>query len=256
MTPTMADRIQNSPVPTTVVSDAFEAARSIAAEIGAMIDERPDCVLGLATGHTPIATYSELVRLHVEEGLSFRGVRTFNLDEYVGLGSTHPGSFEAFMEKHLFSRVDLLAENCHLPDARGGESDCALAAARYEDRLRELGGLDLLILGIGRNGHIAFNEPGSTRDSRTRMVELSATTIAANAADFPIGEEVPERALTMGIATILEARRLRVLAFGAHKQTIVRRTLHDPIGPELPATFLREHDDVELWLDSAAAADL
>ena len=254
--PHVSRQIPDTPFPTFVVEDAREAARAIAAEVAALIRESANPVLGLATGHTPISTYEELVALHRERGLSFAGVTTFNLDEYVGLPDGHPASFRAFMERHLFDAVDLDPTRTFFPRPASSGEETVQNGTAYEQAIREADGIDLQLLGLGRNGHVAFNEPGSTRDSRTRVVELSESTRGANARDFPEGEEVPRAAMTMGIATILEARRLRVLAFGAHKSEVVARLLTDEIGPGVPATFLREHPDVELWIDPAAAGEL
>ena len=249
-------QIPDAPIPTFVVEDAREAARAMAAQIANLIREAASPVLGLATGHTPISTYEELVSLHREAGLSFAGVSSFNLDEYVGLPDGHPASFRAFMEQHLFDAIDLDPGRSFFPRPASEGEEAARNGAAYEEAIRAAGGIDLQLLGLGRNGHVAFNEPGSTRDSRTRVVELSESTRRANARDFPEGVEVPRAALTMGIATILEARRLRVLAFGTHKAEIVARTLTGEVGPEVPATFLREHPDIELWIDPAAATML
>lgn len=245
--------IPGAALPTFVVDDPREAARAIAGELEALVAAEPRRVLGLATGHTPISTYEELVARHRRGGISFAQVRTFNLDEYLGLPADHPSSFRAFMRRHLFDAVGLDRERTGFPECPRGPAHAEGVGAAYEAAIREAGGLDLQLLGIGRNGHVAFNEPGSPRDSRTRMVELAESTRLANTPDFPEGEAVPRAAMTMGIATILEARRLRVLAFGEHKAEIVRRTLGDPVSTEVPATFLREHPDVQLWVDRAAA---
>jgi len=236
---------------TFVVDDPREAGEAIAGEIAALVAAAAAAgrgiALGLASGRTPICVYASLARRQREQGLDLSGLTTFNLDEYLGLGPEHPSSFQAWMRRVLFDHVDVPPANVHIPDGRVAAGHAAAACDEYERAIRAAGGIELQILGIGRNGHIAFNEPGSARDSRTRVVRLSEDTRRANRGDFPDGQEVPERAITMGIGTILEARRLRVLAFGAHKAEIVRRTLCDPIGPELPSTFLREHPDVELW---------
>jgi len=253
---TVATEIPGTSLPTFVVDDPLDAARAIAAQLEELVRDADRPVLGLATGHTPISTYEELVALHRRGGLSFAAVSTFNLDEYLGLPPDHPSSFRAFMQRHLFDAIDLDPARARFPECPGGPKEAAAVAAAYEETIVRAGGIDLQLLGLGRNGHVAFNEPGSARDSRTRVVELSESTRAANAPDFPEGESVPRAALTMGIATIFEARRLRVLALGAHKAEIVRRTLEGPIGPEIPATFLREHGDVELWIDRAAAAGI
>jgi glucosamine-6-phosphate deaminase len=240
------------------VSERAEAERALAREIAALIargrDGAGDVVLGLATGGTPVGVYAELVRLHREAGLDFGRVRTFNLDEYVGLAPEHPCSFRRFMDEALFRHVNLSAQSVHVPLGNGPGSEAALACARYDAAIRAAGGIDLQLLGIGRNGHLAFNEPGSERGSRTRLVELHPLTREDAAGSFPDERSIPTHAITMGIGTILEARRLRVLAFGAKKAEIVRRALRDPIGPALPATYLREHPDVVIWLDREAAA--
>ncbi|MCB9913888.1 MAG: glucosamine-6-phosphate deaminase [Planctomycetes bacterium] len=248
--------LTSAPVPTFVVDDPRDAALALADQVAALLARPQGCVLGLATGHTPILTYRELARRADEEGLSFARATTFNLDEYVGLAPTHPASFRSTMQRVLFDHVDLDAARAHLPHGDVPEEELAAECARYEAAIAAAGGIDLQLLGVGRNGHLAFNEPGSPRASRTRVVELSASTRAANRPDFPPGEEVPRRALTMGLGTILEARRLRVLAFGESKAEVVRRLFDEPVGRDLPASFLREHGDVELWLDAAAAGDL
>jgi glucosamine-6-phosphate deaminase len=211
-------------------------------------------VLGLPTGNTPIGVYRELVRLHGERRISFATATTFNLDEYLGLGRDHPHSFRRWMTNRFFAHVDLPPERAHLPEL--APSDPHAEAARYESAIRAAGGLDLMLLGIGRNGHVGFNEPGSTRDSRTRVVDLHAETREDAAITFGGLEHVPKRAITMGVATILDARAVRVLAFGAGKAGILRRTLHDPIGPAVPATYLREHADVRIYADRDAAREL
>lgn len=250
----MPSILHRAHLPTFVVRDPREAAQAIADQVQAMLAERPASVLGLATGHTPVLTYRELSR-RVEDGeLSFAEASTFNLDEYLGLEAEHPASFHAYMRARLFDHVDLTPERCHLPSGRPVDGDWAAECARYEASIAGSGGIELQLLGIGRNGHIGFNEPGSARDSRTRRVELSESTRRANLPDFPPGEEVPHFALTMGIGTILEARRVRVMAFGEHKAEIVHALLTGPITPEVPASFLREHADVELWIDEAAAS--
>ena len=245
--------LRGLPLRTFVVADAREAGREVAAEVAALVAKQPACTLGLATGQTPISTYAELVELH-HQGLDFSRVRTFNLDEYEELAAENEGSFRAFMGRHLFEPAGFDPRHTHFPVRRAADEDPALAAARFEARIAEAGGVDLQLLGIGGNGHIAFNEPGSERSTRTRRVELSPSTREANAGDFPNGTPVPTHAMTMGIETILQALKLRILAFGAHKAEIVRRTLQAETSPEVPATFLREHPDAVLWIDEPAAA--
>jgi glucosamine-6-phosphate deaminase len=248
--------LPHAPLPTFVVRDPRDAALALADQLATLLARDEPSVLGLATGHTPILTYRELVERVQAGELSFAHATSFNLDEYTGLASDHPASFRSFMRRQLFEAVDFAPERCHLPDGSVAEAEREAECARYEALISAAGGIDLQLLGIGRNGHIGFNEPGSARDSRTRCVELSASTREANHADFPVGEEVPRTALTMGIGTILEARKLRVLAFGEHKAEIIAQVLGGPVCESVPASFLREHDDVELWIDEAAASAL
>jgi glucosamine-6-phosphate deaminase len=230
-----------------------QACRALAREIAARLRTRPESVLGLPTGRTPVPLYRELVRLHREEGLSFARARTFNLDEYCGLARDDPRSFRAWMQEQLFGLVDLDPAHAHTPRCAGEGTG---AARRYAAELAAAGGIDLQVLGVGRNGHIGFNEPGSARESRARVVELAAETRADAAAAFGGLAQVPQRALTLGVADILDARAIRVLAFGKGKTQVVRRLLEKPIGPELPASFLRGHPDVHLFLDLEAAQGL
>jgi glucosamine-6-phosphate deaminase len=233
-----------------------EAARELAAEIAGLVracaDEGRPCVLGLATGRTPMALYAELVRLHRDEGLSFEGVTTVNLDEYEGVDPDDTRSFGAWTRAQLLDAVGIPSERALIPPP-----DLAVAAEvawcrGFEERLRALGGVDLQVLGIGRNGHIGFNEPGSPRESRTRRVRLAAETREDAAGTWGGLDGVPTHAITLGVATILEARRLRALAFGEGKRDILRRALEEPVGPRVPATFLREHPDARLYADAAA----
>lgn len=246
------------PAPDVTITTPEAAAREAAAEVRAVLLEARAAgrapVLGLATGHTPIRLYEELVRLHRDEGLDWSDVVTFNLDEYLGLAADDPSSFRTFMERHLFAHVNLSPTNVHfLSGEPASEEALRERCEAYERAIVAAGGIDLQILGLGRTGHIAFNEPGSAVTSRTRVLELDPQTRRDNARDFPDGVEVPRFALTMGIATILEARRLRVLAFGAHKALVVASALSAPMSPTLPASFLRKHEDVRFWIDSAAA---
>jgi len=245
---------------TNVTSHQDDAARVVAREIAGLIRAHDAAgrgtVLGLATGQTPIGVYAELVRMHRAEGLDFANVVTFNLDEYVGLGAGHPASFRRFMDERFFEHVNVPSGSIHVLDGDLAAVDVPASCADYEAAIAAAGGIDLQLLGIGRNGHVAFNEPGTGRDSRTRLVELAPGTRADAARFFEGQGATPHHAITMGIATVLAARRLRVLAFGAHKSSIVRRALVDPVGPDVPATFLREHRDVTFCLDEAAAGEL
>ena len=232
-------------------------ARLVAREIAVLIEERRRAgrafVLGLAAGKTPLGVYSELARMHRDDGLSFANVVAFGLDEYLGISSSHPQAFRQFFAQHLLAKVDLPRENVRLPDSELHESQVEAHARDYEHAIHDVGGLDLLLLGIGMNGHVGFNEPGSARDSRTRAVNLHPMTRQGAAEAFGGLENVPERAITMGVSTILEARRLRVLATGATKREILARVLSTDETPELPATFLRSHPDVSFFADAAAA---
>ncbi|HYF90811.1 MAG TPA: glucosamine-6-phosphate deaminase [Symbiobacteriaceae bacterium] len=233
-----------------VVYDTYEQMCREAAEwTAALIRRKPDAVLGLPTGGTPEGYYAALVKT----GVSFRQVRTFNLDEYLGLPRTHPESYHSYMTRALFSKVDLDPANCRIPDgmAPDPEGECR----RYEEAIQQAGGIDLILLGLGPNGHIGFNEPGSPWDARTRRVPLTEETRTANARFFAgRPEAVPREALTVGIGTILQARRILLLAAGAAKAEIARRTLYDQPGPDVPATALRQHDNVTFLLDREAAA--
>jgi glucosamine-6-phosphate deaminase len=240
-----------------IVLESGEAARLVAREIAELVLAKRarggGAVLGLATGRTPIGVYRELARLHREEGLSFADVTTFNLDEYLGLDPSDPSSFRGWMQREFFGLVDLDPARTHVPCGVGGEAELAEECARYRGAIEAAGGIDLQLLGLGRNGHIGFNEPGSSRDSRMRIVELAPTSRADLAAEFGAPERVPKRALTLGVADVLAADSIRLLAFGEGKSDVLARALRGPIGPELPATFLREHRDVRWIVDRAAA---
>jgi glucosamine-6-phosphate deaminase len=210
------------------------------------VRDNPRIVLGLPTGRTPIGMYDHIVRECAREAHCFRGVTTFNLDEYAGIGRDHPGSYFAFMRQHLFDHIDLRPENAHIPD--GMAPNLAAECARYERDIASRGGLGLTFLGLGRNGHIGFNEPGTPFDSRTRVVELTASTRSANAALFPDGR-VPARALTMGIGTILDSRRIVLLASGSGKREAIERLESADITTAFPASALWEHDDVTVLVD-------
>jgi glucosamine-6-phosphate deaminase len=237
-----------------VFADAQQVAQQVAQMIAEAIRANPDIVLGLATGSTPIGVYSELVRLHRESSLDFSRVSTFNLDEYIGLGPEHPQSYRAFMRQHLFDHVNLDPRRTHLPD--GLASNVAAHARDYEAMIQAAGGIDLQLLGIGDNGHIAFNEPGSLPDSRTRQVDLTEATLQANARFFASPDEVPRYAITMGIGTILEARRVILMATGRRKSHALHRALEGPISVDSPASQLRRGRNVVFALDRAAASQL
>ena len=245
----------------TVVLDSHEAlSRTIAKRIAEVIAGRRAAgarpVLGLATGSTPIGVYRELIRMHREEGLSFRGVVTFNLDEYYPMppGSIH--SYRRFMQENLFDHIDIDPADTHVPDGGAPRDGVRAMADAYEAAIQAAGGIDFQLLGIGKTGHIGFNEPGSGAESRTRLVQLDVITRRDAAADFFGEEHVPREAVTMGVATILEAREIAILATGEHKSAIVRRAVEGEVDLEVAATFLQRHPNTTFYLDTAAAADL
>jgi glucosamine-6-phosphate deaminase len=245
---------------TLVVDDHEHIARLVANRIATLIREKDaageSAVLGLATGSTPIGVYRELIRMHREEGLSFRHVATFNLDEYYPMSRESIHSYYRFMWENLFSHIDIRRENVHIPDGTVHRDRVDEFCRRYEDAIADAGGIDFQILGIGKTGHIGFNEPGSGMDSRTRLVLLDAITRRDAAADF-FGEEfVPREAITMGVATILDAHEIAILATGEHKSSIVRRAVEGEIDVEVAATFLQRHPDTTFYVDRAAGAEL
>jgi len=245
-------------IATRLHPDKQTAAQAIAREIANLIELRSKSgkptVLGLATGSTPLPLYAELVHLHRNAGVSFKSVITFNLDEYEGLGPTHPQSYRFFMEENLFRHLDIPAANIHIPD--GLSKDPTKNCADYEFAIRDAGGIDLQILGIGRTGHIGFNEPPSPVDSRTRYVHLNEVTRRDNSVFFGNLANVPQSALTMGVATILEARRIELIAFGEAKAEIVRRAIQESPSSDCPATWLQQHPRCMFHLDAAAAKAL
>jgi glucosamine-6-phosphate deaminase len=231
-------------------------ARRIAEVVRARAAEGRRAVLGLATGHAPVNVYRELARMHREDGLDFSHVVTFNLDEYWPIDPKARQSYHMWMHENLFRFVNVRPENVHLPPGTASEADLDALCRGYEQAIAGAGGIDLQVLGIGRVGHIGFNEPGSDRASRTRRVRLDKVTRKDAAADFFGEENVPQMAITMGVATILEARQICLLAFGEHKAPIVRRAVEDEVTPAVPASFLQEHPQATFYLDEAAAADL
>jgi glucosamine-6-phosphate deaminase len=245
---------------TVVVEDHDDIARLVASRIATLIREKEaggeQPVLGLATGSTPIGVYRELIRIHHEEGLSFADVVTFNLDEYYPMRPDTIHSYHRFMWENLFAHVDIKRENVHIPRGDTPREDIELECLRYEEAIRQAGGIDLQLLGIGKTGHIGFNEPGSGVESRTRLVHLDNVTRQDAAADFFGEEYVPREALTMGVATILDAREIIILATGEHKAGIVQRAVEGEVDVEVAATFLQQHPNTTFYIDRAAAADL
>ena len=249
-----------TPISTEVFADHTALACRVAERIAGVIREKnaagKPAVFGLATGSTPIGVYRELVRMHREEGLSFARVVTFNLDEYWPIDPANLHSYHRFMWENLFSQVDIDPANVHIPDGSVSRDDVTDHARDYEARIRTAGGIDFQLLGIGKTGHIGFNEPGSGARSRTRLVTLDTITRRDAAADFFGEPNVPREAITMGVATILEAREIALLATGEHKADIVRRAVEGEIDTEVAATFLQRHARTTFYLDRAAAADL
>src|SRR5687767_10846546 len=247
-------------IPTFVLDEHEDIAHVVASRIATLIREREragrQIVLGLATGSTPIGVYRELIRLHREEGLSFRNVVTFNLDEYYPMLPDSIHSYHRFMWENLFDHVDVRRENVHIPRGDIPRDEVDAACKQYERDIAAAGGIDFQLLGVGKTGHIGFNEPGSGADSRTRLVHLDAVTRRDAASDF-FGEEfVPKEAITMGVASILEAREIAILATGEHKASIVRRAVEGEVDTEVAATFLQRHPSTTFYLDGAAAAEL
>jgi glucosamine-6-phosphate deaminase len=241
-----------------VHADKATAAKAVAATIRDLIIAKARAsqaaVLGLATGSTPLPLYAELVRLHREEGLSFHNVVSFNLDEYEGLSGDHPQSYRYFMEQNLFRFIDIRRENTHVP--AGISADASRTCADYEAAIRTAGGIDLQVLGVGRTGHIGFNEPPSARDSRTRRVHLDEVTRRDNSVFFGELSLVPQGALTMGVGTIMECRQVELLAFGPGKAEIIHKTLRTSPSADCPASWLQSHARCTFHLDPAAHASL
>jgi glucosamine-6-phosphate deaminase len=230
-----------------------QVASAVADHIASAVRQQPAMVLGLPTGRTPIATYAELRRLHAEQGLSFARASTFNLDEFVAVDASHPGSFRYYMEQHFFAGVDVTAARVHF--LNGMAADLDAECVRYERDIAEAGGIDLQVLGIGANGHIGFNEPADELIASTHRVVLHAGTRRDNAAAFGGDpERVPREALSMGMGTILKARALIMVALGERKARCVERMIHGPLTTRLPASFLQMHPRAWVYLDRPAAS--
>jgi glucosamine-6-phosphate deaminase len=236
----------------TVFRQERDAAEALAQRIASALSGRPSLVLGLATGRTPIPLYQRLVSLHREGQADFREATTFNLDEFWGLGADHPGAYRAYMDRHLFSHVNIRPERVHF--LNGLAPDAGLECARYERAIEEAGGIDVQVLGIGANGHIGFNEPAGTLHARTHLTKLKPQTRRANATFFGNdASRVPAMALSMGMGTILRARAIVLIASGRSKRRAVMGTVNGVLSTRVPASFLQVHPDVELLLDEAAA---
>ncbi len=255
-----AHLISSTQVPCYAFRSNTDVARHVAGMIANTVRERnsfgQQAVLGLATGSTPVSVYRELIRMHRDEGLDLSRVVTFNLDEYYGLAADRLQSYHRWMNEHLFDHVNIPRENIHIPDGTVPLARVAEHCREYEEVIRRAGGIDLQLLGIGRTGHVGFNEPFSTRGGRTRLVTLDPITRKDASSDFFHEENVPTQALTMGLGTILEARKIVLMAYGENKAGIVRQAAEGPMNERVPATFLRDHPDASFLLDEAASADL
>ena len=247
-------------VPTLIFADSASAAQALAQEVRELIEKRnlagQKTILGMATGSTPVPFYRELIRLHKVEGLSFKNVVTFNLDEYYGLGADHPESYARFMAEQLFDHIDIPKENINIPSGMVPGDQVFAHCRQYEEKIESVGGIDLQILGIGRTGHIGFNEPGSSRDSLTRRITLDRVTRQDAASDFRGEQNVPHFAITMGVGTILRAKKLVLMAWGDNKAAMVAKAVEGPMSEAVSASFLQDHDDARFFIDAGASREL
>ncbi len=247
-------------IPCRIFSDYKEGSKFAAEEIAQLIKQKQaegkKAVLGLATGSTPKTLYAELIRMHKEEGLSFKNVITFNLDEYYPIDKNAIQSYHRFMKVNLFDKIDIDQNNCHIPSGEWKKNEVKTHAARYEQMIDEAGGIDLQVLGIGINGHIGFNEPGSSIYSKTRLVTLENSTRLANSYEFANIAQVPRLAITAGISTIMKAKKIVLLAWGQMKAPVVKASIEDNITESIPASVLQNHDDCIFILDESAASEL
>jgi len=238
-----------------IIADNSDLMSKKAAQIFAeRIKAKPNVILGLATGGTPVKMYKELIRMHKQEGLDFSKVKTFNLDEYLGLAPTHDQSYRYFMNTNLFDHINIKKENTNVLNglAKNADEECK----RYEEMIKKAGGIDIQLLGIGGNGHIAFNEPGSAKNSRTRVVSLTERTIQDNARFFKDISEVPTKALSMGNGTILEAREIVLIADKTSKADAISKSIEGPQTVDVPASFLQSHSKCTFVVDKDAASKL
>lgn len=247
-------------IPTHIFQNQQEASIEIAQKIANVIREKQaenkPCVLGLATGNSPKNVYKELVRMHQEEGLSFQNVITFNLDEYYPISKNAPQSYDTFMKENLFNHIDIKPENIHIPNGEIHKDEVKEHCKAYEEKIDSYGGIDLQILGIGNNGHIGFNEPGSSLQSKTRLIILDISTRIANSYEFRSISEVPRLAITMGISTIFKAKKILLMAWGEKKANAIKLSVENEPNENTPASLLQYHDDVEFFIDETAAQQL
>jgi glucosamine-6-phosphate deaminase len=247
-------------IPVTVYSTSAQASKAVAQEIAALITLKAargeKTVLGLATGSTPTSVYDELIRLHREEGLSFKNVITFNLDEYYPIDPNSIQSYHRFMREHLFDHIDIPSQNVNIPSGTVPQQKVAEHCQEYERRIKDAGGLDYQILGIGRTGHVGFNEPGSPRDSKTRLITLDRVTKMDAASDFFGEMNVPRKAITMGVETILSARAVVLMAWGEGKAAVIKRAVEGEVTTQVAASYLQRHPNARIVLDTASASEL
>ena len=234
-----------------IINTPEKVAQLAAQRYVELLSDKPNAILGYATGSTPLGLYAELVKLNKSGDITFKDVTTFNLDEYVGLDGTHDQSYRYFMDKNLFEHIDIVMAKTHVPSGIDIEK-----AAEYDAEIEKAGGIDLQLLGIGNNGHIGFNEPDTPFGSITHKVELTESTREANKRFFNSIDEVPTHAVTMGIKTVMNARKVILIALGTAKAPIVRETIKGEVTPKVPASVLQLHPDVEIYLDHDAASML
>jgi glucosamine-6-phosphate deaminase len=238
-----------------VYADRDQLCKAVAHHLANIVIKKPNAVLGLPTGSSPIGIYNELARMHREEGLDFSQTVSFNLDEYYPMLPDDPLSYDYFMRHNLFDHVNF--KSFSVPNGKPrSQEQIAEDCAAYEANIKAAGGLDFQLLGIGRNGHIGFNEPGSARDARTRLLTLNPITRTDAANDFGSLDKVPTQAVTMGVGTIMEAPEILLMASGSHKAHILHQTFTAPISSEIPSTYLREHPNTQFWFDESAAAEI
>jgi len=254
----MEHAISYERIPTHIFADSEKASKAVALEIAALIrqksKENKPAVLGLATGSSPKKVYQELIRMHKEEGLSFKNVITFNLDEYHPMEPDSVQSYVRFMKEQLFDQIDIPVTNYHLPDGTLPIEKIPEFCKDYEEKIEKLGGLDFHLLGIGRNGHIGFNEPGSLINSKTRLMTLDINTKIDAAVDFGGLAKVPKKAITLGIDKIMQAKRIVLLAWGEHKAESVAKAVEGQVTSDIPASYLQQHTNATFILDETAAA--
>ncbi len=247
-------------IPVKIFESLQEGSYFIAQEVAKLICDKESkgekCVLGLATGSSPKTLYAELVRMHRNEGLSFKNVIAFNLDEYYPIENNALQSYKRFMKQHLFDKVDIAPKNCHIPNGEWKKEEIKKRCAEYEQILEDAGGIDLQILGIGNNGHIGFNEPGASIFSKTRLVPLDNSTRIANSQEFQNISKVPRLAITMGISTILKAKRITLMAWGQLKAPVIQKAVEGHVTEQIPASLLQQHNDCLFVLDTMAASEL